>query len=156
MYNENGLLAILAILGAFAFILFIIAVVMYILLSLGLYNLAKNAGIENPWLAWIPIGNLYILGKLVRNVQLGSLEIPSLEIILPIASVAVPLLAGIPVIGWILDIAYVVLLIIVLYRLYNMYRPQQATLWIILSILFCFIGMPAILIFVMRNDKPVI
>ena len=36
----------------------------YILLSLGLYTLAKRRYIDRPWLAWLPIGNLWILGCL--------------------------------------------------------------------------------------------
>lgn len=151
---DTGLLAFLAIFGAFLFVFVILAIVMYILLSLGLYKLAQNAGIENPWLAWIPIANLYILGKLVKTVSLGSFEIPSLEIVLPVASIATVVLANIPVIGWLFNIAYLVLLVLVLYRLFSIYRPEQATLWTVLSIVLSFIGMPAIFIFIMRNDRP--
>lgn len=151
---DSSAFALLAFLGAFAFIAFIIAIVIYILASLGLYKLAQNAGIENPWLAWIPIANLYILGKLVKTVSLGSFEIPSLEIVLPVASVASAILGSIPAIGWIFSIAFLVLAVLVLYKLFTMYRPEQATLWIILSIVLSFIGMPAIFIFIMRNDRP--
>lgn len=154
MNYDTGAFAFLAIFGAFLFIFVIIALVMYILLSLGLYKLAQNAGIENPWLAWIPIANLYILGKLVKKVNLGSFEIPSLEIVLPVASLATLILANIPFIGWIINLAYIVLLVLVLYRLFSIYRPEQATLWTILSVLLVGIGMPGILIFVMRNDSP--
>ena len=36
--------------------------VFYVLQSLGLYTIAKRRGIENPWLAWIPVANYWILG----------------------------------------------------------------------------------------------
>lgn len=36
----------------------------YVLLSLGLYALAKHRLVDRPWLAWLPIGNLWILGCL--------------------------------------------------------------------------------------------
>lgn len=43
----------------------IIGVVFYVLESLGLYTVAKRRGINNPWLAWIPVGcNLWILGQI--------------------------------------------------------------------------------------------
>lgn len=154
LYNDTGTYALLAFLGAFLFIFVIIAIVMYVLLSLGLYKLAQNAGIENPWLAWIPIANFYILGKLVKKVNLGSLEIPSLEIVLPVASIATMVLANIPFIGWLINLAYLVLLIVTLHKLFKIYRPEQATLWTVLSVLLAGIGMPGILIFVMRNDSP--
>ena len=38
--------------------------VSYVLLSLGLSALAKRRCIDRPWLAWLPIGNLWILGCL--------------------------------------------------------------------------------------------
>lgn len=38
--------------------------VTYILQSLGLYTVAKRRGINNPWLAWLPIGNVWILGSI--------------------------------------------------------------------------------------------
>lgn len=156
MYSDNGAFAILAFLGAFAFIFFILVIVLYILASLGLYKLAQNAGIENPWLAWVPIGNLYILAKLVKSVKLGSFEVPRLEIVLPVGSIAVAVLGSIPVLGWLVYIAYLVLLVLVFYKLFCIYRPEQATLWIILSIVLSFIGMPAIFLFIMRNDRPLI
>lgn len=40
------------------------AVAGYILQSIGLYTIAKRRGIHKPWLAWIPIGNVWILGSI--------------------------------------------------------------------------------------------
>lgn len=34
----------------------------YILTAWGTYSIAKRRGIRNPWLAWIPVGNVWILG----------------------------------------------------------------------------------------------
>lgn len=34
----------------------------YVLTSWGTYSIAKRRGIHNPWLAWIPVGNVWILG----------------------------------------------------------------------------------------------
>jgi hypothetical protein len=155
LYSDSGALAILAFFGAFLFIVVILGIVLYVLASLGLYKLAQNAGIENPWLAWIPIADLYILAKLVKSVKISTFEVPSLEIVLPVGSIAVAILGNIPVIGWLIYIAYLVLLVFVFYKLFTIYRPQQATLWIILSIVLSFIGMPAIFLFIMRNDRPV-
>lgn len=36
----------------------------YVLTAFGLYDMAKLRGIENPWLAWIPVANIWILGSL--------------------------------------------------------------------------------------------
>lgn len=42
-------------------ILWIPIVVLYILGAVGLYRMAKKTGYGSPWLAWIPIANLYLL-----------------------------------------------------------------------------------------------
>lgn len=34
----------------------------YFMLALGLYTIAKRRGINNPWLAWIPFGQTWMLG----------------------------------------------------------------------------------------------
>lgn len=34
----------------------------YIFMALGLYTLARNRGIKNPWLAWVPVANMWLLG----------------------------------------------------------------------------------------------
>lgn len=34
----------------------------YVLQSLGMFAVAKRRRIENPWLAWIPVGNMWMLG----------------------------------------------------------------------------------------------
>ena len=36
----------------------------YVLWSLGVYTIAKRRGIRKPWLSWIPVGNLWILGSI--------------------------------------------------------------------------------------------
>ena len=41
----------------------------YILSSLSLHTIAKNRGILHPWLAWIPVGNLWILGSISDKYQ---------------------------------------------------------------------------------------
>lgn len=46
-----------------------LGIVMYILQSLGLYTIACRRQLKNPWLAWLPIGNMWILGSLSDQYQ---------------------------------------------------------------------------------------
>lgn len=41
-----------------------ISLIRYVFTSLGYYTLAKRRGINHPWLAWVPLGNMWILGSL--------------------------------------------------------------------------------------------
>ena len=38
--------------------------VSYVFYSLGLYTIANRRGIRHSWLAWVPVGNLWILGSI--------------------------------------------------------------------------------------------
>ena len=43
---------------------FALVIAAYVLRSIGLYTIAKRRGIANPWLAWIPVGWVWILGSI--------------------------------------------------------------------------------------------
>jgi hypothetical protein len=137
----------------FVFIFFIVAVVLYVLVSMGLYKMALNQRLENPWLAWIPIADMYILGKLIKNLRIQTYEIPHIELVLPLGALVVAVLGNIPLIGWLINLAYIVLSLFALFKLYKMYKPEQAVLYLVLSIVLPFMG--PIFIFMLRNNTPV-
>lgn len=144
-----AVLGLVAVMGGF---IIIVGGALYVLSSIGLYTLAKNAGIENEWLAWIPIANLYIWGKLVGSVKVFDYEIPRLELVLPIGTVLMGPIGAIPLIGWLAVLAFAVLQVICMYQLFKIYRPESATLFTVLSVIFMF--MYPIFIFIIRNDSP--
>ena len=41
---------------------FLLSVGTYVLTALGLYTIAQRRGINKPWLAWIPVVNVWTLG----------------------------------------------------------------------------------------------
>ena len=142
----------LALLGMFLFIFTLIGIAFYVIFAFAFYKMTVNAGIENPWLAWIPIAQWYILAKLIKSLKIAEYEIPNLEFVLPGATLIVLVLNRIPVIGTILSIANFVLLLFALNKLYKMYKPDQAVLFTILSIF----GLPIPFIFLSIKDlKPV-
>ena len=46
-----------------------IAVVSYVLSSVSMYRIAKRRGIHHPWLAWVPVGNAWMLGSISDQYQ---------------------------------------------------------------------------------------
>ena len=151
-YGNGGMAALIAVFGAMMFVFVIIGIILYVLMALGLSKLASNKGIENPWLAWIPVANLYIVARIIGTLSIGSWNVPSLELFLPGSALAVIIFSWIHVIGQLLTIGFAVLWFFALYKLYKMYRPSQATLWLVLSIILSF--MAPIFIYIMRNDSP--
>ena len=47
----------------------ILAIVSYVLGSLGFYTIASRRGIHHAWLAWVPIGNLWLIGCISDQYQ---------------------------------------------------------------------------------------
>lgn len=149
-------------LGGFATLLFLlIGIALYVLFVIGLYGLAKTERTGNEWFAFIPILQLYIIGKILREVKVGSYTVPSLELILPLAPIAlmivgrildvIPLLGSL--LGFLLNVAYAVFSIFVMYNFYKRYKGAKATLMTVLSIILFFMG--PIYIFNLRNARPI-
>lgn len=58
---------LLAIAGVIAFVASVLAILSYVFYSVGLFKTAKNLGIVAPWLAFIPVANLYLLGRVAQG-----------------------------------------------------------------------------------------
>jgi hypothetical protein len=41
-----------------------IGIVIYLMISIPLHKIAKSKGIANAWLAWVPLGNLWIISRI--------------------------------------------------------------------------------------------
>ena len=84
--TDAGVAAIiLSFLAAYFVIILVIGIVCYVFNSLSLYQMAKNRGIDSPWLAWIPIAKTYLMGKIINEkVAFGSWVIPYAHVFLPL------------------------------------------------------------------------
>lgn len=51
-----------------------VGVVLYICQSVGLSTVACRRGIQNSWLAWLPLGNLWILGSISDHYRQVTVE----------------------------------------------------------------------------------
>lgn len=65
--SRNRFRFVLTVFLGFFFVFAVIGLVMYIVQAIGLYKIAKNQGVKNEWLAWIPIANLFLMAMLVEN-----------------------------------------------------------------------------------------
>lgn len=150
MVSSSSLGALLAMAGAASLVILLIMVVFYILKSIGLYKLANKRGFENPWLAWIPIGDLYILGLIVGEMDIFSFfHLENLGLWCPVIVIVGAVCSGIPILGIIFSIALLIFSILIIYKLFQLYTPN-AVLFTILSIL---LGLFPIFVFVIRNNE---
>jgi hypothetical protein len=143
-----------AILGIFLLVPLLIGIGIYVLMAVGLYGMAMNKRLENPWLAWIPIGNLYILGKLIPELKISSYVIPSHEMVLPAVAILNLFLSKIPLIGALIALINLVLIICALYTLFKRYVGEKALMYTVIGVITCGIMM-AVFLYILRNEKQI-
>ena len=118
--------------------------IFHVINSLGLYKVARLKGIAYPWLAFIPMFNLYLVGIIgdsfkytdfTVNKYLGNIP---LSLTLPLMYMAGSMLGSIPLIGGliygIVNLAMMLLHLVVYYLIYKHYDYQNRMLFTALSI----------------------
>lgn len=138
-----------AFIGIFILVLLIVDIVLYLIFAYALYKLALKEDVENSWLSWVPILQLYILGKIIKTLKIGDYEISNIAFVLPTATIVAIAFSRMPYIGNLISLANYILVLIALNKLYKMYKLEQATLFTILSIF----GFPIPFIFMYIKDN---
>jgi len=87
----------------------IFAFLNHLMLSLLLILIANRRKLKNIWLCWIPIGNLWMVGKIINEFSIGKKKFDGAEYRLITSSIVSLLVIRIPVIGILIGIAYVIL-----------------------------------------------
>ena len=141
----SGLLDIIQGIGLAILGVSIVCIVLYILKSVGLYKMAKSENDKTAFLAFVPYGCLYVLGKIIGKTKIFGIEIDKPEILLPLLGLGMYL----PYMGIISSVLFILALYGLLYRLYEKKSANFSTVLLILSILFPFL-IP-IFIFGIRN-----
>lgn len=131
----------LAFFGAFIGFILLYGLIAYIVGALALKRMADKLNVENSWLAFIPIANTFLLGKVAGDrLDLFGYQIENLALILLGGSVITFAISGVPIIGFLFGIAFAVVSFATLYKVYLMFVPNSAMLYLILSIVLAFIA----------------
>ena len=149
MGSHGGIAAAMAAVGILALFFVLVGLAFYVLKSIALSTMAANRGIDKPWLAWLPIADLYITGLLVGDMDIFGYHLDNMGLWCPVIFVGGGLLSSIPHIGALFSLALLVFTIIFVYKLFTIYSPQQAVLYTVLSVL---LGLYSIFLFVVRNN----
>ena len=172
-YNPSRVLYLIAnILGGG--VVPLVSLAIYVFTALSLYTIAQRRGLRCPWLAWIPVANLWLMGSLsdqYRYLTLG--QVKHKRVVLLVLEVVTLALTGglIGTVVWcvasnawapaIITMVIVALLaggvalartilgFMALYDIYASCDPQNATVYLVLSIFFKFLR--PIFLFVIRD-----
>jgi hypothetical protein len=128
----------------------IFSVALYVLFSYSLYVIVKKREMPNPWLAWIPIVNMYCVGKITGDIKIFSLSLTNMEIILPLAFALFIGLKYIPLVGFILSAIGLLVLVMAFHKLYETFDRENAFLLTIITAILPVLATPVIM-FIYRN-----
>lgn len=125
----GGAVGILALLGGFLLVFIIILVAFYIFFSLCLQKIAKKLNIENDWLAWVPLANLWLWVKVAGNPDWWSIFL-----IAPLFTGVLP--KQLAFLGFILGLASLIVTIILLVEVpLRLHKSPYLALWNLLPLI---------------------
>ncbi len=177
---ENFLIMFLGIFGSIMLLAVVAGIVFWCLQAAGLYKIARRRGIYNAWLAWIPVGRLWVIGcisdqykflkdgrkqnrrSLLLWLELGKYALSVVYYVGVVILVLNPELSTWAVTAGLwsfaeiaaaaISITQAVFLYIAYYNLFKSCDPDNATVYLVLGILFS-ICMPIFVFAVRKKDK---
>lgn len=105
-YDDSGSGALAALLLILIPVFLLVGVIFYVVGSYFLMRIFESAGVQGKWRAWVPVYNILIFAKL------GDVS-PWIMLAGVLAS---SLLSQVPVLGWLLSLAYLALLVMAGWR----------------------------------------
>ncbi len=70
-------------------------IVCYVFDAVGVYRIAKRRGIHHPWLAWIPVGNSWLLGSISDHYQyVAKQKVTKRRVILLVLGIVTAVMGG--------------------------------------------------------------
>jgi hypothetical protein len=118
MLGSGVLSSIMGIMAAFIVVAFIFMVAVYVYSALALSTLAKRTNTQNPWLAWIPVGNLVLMANIAK--------MPWWPVLFLIGFI-------IPIVNFLAMIAFMVFVIIWMWKICEI--RKRPGWWAVLSII---------------------
>lgn len=127
-------------LGTFLVVLVLIVlaflIVVYVLQAIGLMRLAKKHDLPNPWLAWIPVGCMYLLGKLGFEVYAPENKKNETFTWILFSLSAATLLLSDSGMSYLIEIALTVFVTWAYYNIFAKINPKNSVIFTILTAIF--------------------
>lgn len=128
-------------------------IAVYAACAYSLYVIAKRNNVSNPWIAFVPILQYYIIGSLCEEYELFGIRIKRLEIVMCVLAF-VQVLAGFSTVfgAGVIDFAVGILIALIMHKFFYLFDPSTATVFAIL----CMLGrIPLAIILFVTKDKPI-
>ena len=130
----------------------LIAIAVYVLTAIGLYKIGARNGVKNPWLAFVPILQYYVVGSICEEYVLFGYRIKYLNWMMCII-MFFALMSGGSFSLNIISLAATVLSLMILHKFFYLFNPQKAMVYTLLSLLG---GIPIAIIIYILKDTPMV
>lgn len=125
----------------------------YILMALALMTMADRKGIENAWLAFIPVVNMFVLGSILEELDFFGTKIEKPEMILPILALASFFFSSFGFVGSVISLFSFVVSLLAYFQLVEMYKKGSGIFYLVLLVLLAPVG--AWLLYSIRENTPI-
>lgn len=143
-------------------IAFLIASVIFVFEAIAISGMAKRRGIENTWLAFIPVAQKFMLGKILDNINAYRHKKTFFSVVLAAINLVVIALSVGAYLSYRSQIPYIILSIlqpishvlnvVVLFLIYKDYSVKS---WLVFGILSLFMNLDFIFLFCLRKVVPI-
>lgn len=141
------------ILGSISLVFSVIySVALYAVCAVSLYIIANRCGVKYPWIAFIPIGQYYIIGALCEEYRIFGFRMKPLGLWMCLLFFIQTVNPFIPsILLSLLSIAASILISLILHKFFCLFAPQRAFIYAVL----CLFGrLPFAIILFLIKDAP--
>lgn len=149
----------MSIFGILILVLLAITIVAYFFSAIGISTIAKRRGIQNTWLAFIPIAQYYIIGEIVDNINAYKQKETKYKFILLGIAIASAVMGGtggamgeLIALAALVSLAHRICILICLFNIYKDYAPGASVVYLVFSTIFY---IEAAFLFFIRKKVPV-
>lgn len=143
--------------GGFYIMSRVLPIIYYLVNGLGFYKIAKIRGVQYPWLAFIPVFNLYIIGVVGDSLKYTNYNINKifdrypLALVLPLSYAIFNMLSFGGLFLRVGQLAVLALTLMIYYLVYEYYDDKNKILFTVLSIIP--LVPPLLILYVTRKIK---
>ncbi|MCX8075040.1 MAG: hypothetical protein N2749_05590 [Clostridia bacterium] len=120
---------------------------LWLIRAIGLYVMSKKRGNDLAFLAFIPYGCMYTMGKIIGKTKIFGIEVNKPEFVLPLLILSMSFPFAAPIAAFVFVIAYNS----ILYRIYQEQCPNFAMILAVIGFFLPFLQ--PFFIFFIRNNK---
>lgn len=126
---------------------------LYLGMAFSLYSIAKHNNIKNPWIAFIPFFQYYIIGSLCEEYVLLGVKITKLQWFMVLLAFLQVVTTFGNFTSFVVSILLNILIALILHKFFYLFDPSKALIYAGISI---FGRLPLVIVLFLIKDRPIV